>query len=131
MKTLSIFGATGSVGTSTLDIIRAFPEKFNVGVLTAHSNWKKLAELAHEFKPHTVVISDEAYYGDLTNALGEDVNVLAGEGGLIGASEMPCDLYMASIVGIAGLKPLFAAVKSGHTIALANKEALVLSLIHI
>lgn len=126
MKTLSIFGATGSIGTNTLDIVRAYPEKYDVRVLTAHSNWKKLAEQAREFTPEIVVLSNEKYLDDLKSELpGTYVKVCGGSAALLDAAEIKVDLHIAAIVGIAGLAPIFKAVNTGIDIALANKEALV------
>ena len=126
MKTLALFGSTGSIGTSTLDIVRARPDDFKVKALTAHSNWEKLAEQAREFSPDIVVISNEAYQAQLKEVLeGSKIEVLAGEAALIEVAKIDIDLHIAAIVGIAGLKPVFSAVKAGNDVALANKEALV------
>lgn len=126
MKSLAIFGATGSVGDSVIDIVKQFPEKFDVKVLTASKNWEKLAQLAHDLKPEHVVIADETFYPMLRDALaGVPVNILTGDDGLVTAAQMPVDLHVAAIVGIAGLRPTYEAVKCGYNIALANKESLV------
>ena len=110
MKTISIFGSTGSIGTSTLDIIRNAPEKYNVKLLTAHSNWQTLAAQAREFEPDIVVLANDDHLADLQNALsGTNIEVLAGEEALCDAAGIKVDLHMAAIVGIAGLKPVFAA----------------------
>ena len=125
-KSIALFGATGSVGSSVIDIVRADRDRFDLTVLTAASNWKKLATLALEFLPRYVVIADERYYEKLSEALsGSGIDILTGEDGLITAAQIPVDLHVASIVGIAGLLPTYKAVECGYTVALANKEALV------
>lgn len=126
MKTLAIFGATGSIGDSTLEIISSQPDRFDIKVLTAHSNWEKLAKIARKFQPETVVLADEDHFPKLQDALKDtSINVLAGKDALNDAAQIDVDLHIAAIVGIAGLEPIFAAVGAGNNIALANKEALV------
>ena len=126
MKRLSIFGATGSIGTSSLDIVRFQPDLFQIEVLTGHSRWEALCDLALEFHPNVVVIGKPEFYADVKTRLDKTgIIVLAGEEGLVEAAELPCDIHIAAIVGLAGLAPTFHAVKKGYTIALANKEALV------
>ena len=125
-KNIAIFGATGSVGGSVIDIVKQSPERFNVEVLTASSNWKALAKLALELGPKSVVIADERFYPELSDALqGRGIDILTGEDGLVTAAQYPVDLHVAAIVGIAGLMPTYKAIECGYTIALANKEALV------
>jgi 1-deoxy-D-xylulose-5-phosphate reductoisomerase len=127
MRSVSIFGATGSVGSSTLDLIRANAEKYRVVALTAHNNVDKLASLAKEFNAQMAVISDESCLGALQDALsGTGIAFAAGEGALVeAASRDDVDWSMASIVGCAGLAPTMAALKQGKYVGLANKEALV------
>ena len=125
-RTISILGATGSVGASTLDLVRRNSDAWRVGALTAHSNVQELAAQAREFGPEIAVIADEARYSDLKVALsGSGVEAAAGRSALCEAAERPTDVVMAAIVGCAGLAPVMAAIKQGHTVALANKEALV------
>ncbi len=125
-KQIAIFGATGSIGASTLDLVRMHPAKFSVETLTANSSALKLAKLAREFMPARVVIADEKYYLELKNALdGTNIEVLAGDQALIDVASIHVDLFVAAIVGAAGLRPTLAAVRGGMTIALANKECLV------
>lgn len=125
-RTISILGATGSVGASTLDLVRRNSDAWRVGALTAHSNVQELAAQAREFGPEIAVIADEARYGDLKVALsGSGIEAAAGRSALCEAAERPTDVVMAAIVGCAGLAPVMAAIKQGHTVALANKEALV------
>ncbi|MCA0977196.1 1-deoxy-D-xylulose-5-phosphate reductoisomerase [Qipengyuania flava] len=125
-RTISILGATGSVGASTLDLVRRNSDAWRVGALTAHSNVQELAAQAREFGPEIAVIADEARYSDLKVALsGSGIEAAAGRSALCEAAERPTDVVMAAIVGCAGLAPVMAAIKQGHTVALANKEALV------
>lgn len=125
-RRLSLFGATGSVGQSTLDLVRRDRESLRVSVLTANSDVAELARLAREFCPDLVVIADEARYDDLKQALADtNIGVAAGADALIEAAQYPTDLVMAAIVGIAGLAPTMAALEAGVDVALANKEALV------
>lgn len=128
MRSLSLFGATGSVGQSTLDLVRHDPGSWQISVLTANSDVAGLAALAREFHPTLAVIADPDLHGELTQALaGSGVEVAAGAQALIEAAQMPTDLVVAAIVGIAGLAPTMAALEAGHNVALANKESLVSS----
>jgi 1-deoxy-D-xylulose-5-phosphate reductoisomerase len=126
LKRLTILGATGSVGASTLDLVARNPDRFSVTALTAGKDWRRLAELARTFRPDHVVIADEAAFADLAEALaGEPVTVSAGAAALAAVAREPADLVVAAIVGAAGLPPTLAAVEAGIPVALANKEALV------
>lgn len=125
-RTLSVFGATGSVGASTLDLVRRNRDAWEIVALTAHSDAAGLAALAKEFRPHVAVIGDALYAGDLRKALaGEGILVAAGPDALIEAAKMGAEVTMAAIVGCAGLAPTMAAIECGKTVALANKESLV------
>ena len=125
-RTISILGATGSVGSSTLDLIRRNRSDWNVGALTAHTNAEALAALAREFAADIAVIADESGYDSLQRALaGTGIEAATGEAALIEASARPADITMAAIVGCAGLAPTMEAIRRGGTVALANKEALV------
>ena len=125
-RRLSLFGATGSVGQSTLDLVRRDGETWQVGVLTANSDVAELAKLAKEFRSDVAVIADEAHYDALKAALaGTGIETAAGAGALVEAAQRPTDLVMAAIVGTAGLAPTMAALAAGYDVALANKEALV------
>ncbi len=125
-RTLSIFGATGSVGQSTLDLVRRNRDAWDIIALTANSDVAGLAALALEFRPKVAVIGDAACAGDLRQALaGQGVIVAAGEDALIDAARMGADVTMAAIVGCAGLAPVMAAIEGGKIVALANKESLV------
>ena len=123
---ITILGATGSVGASTLDLVRRNPDDWRVEALTAHSNVADLAALAKEFGAKQAVIADEARFGELKDALaGSGVEAAAGRAALCEAAARPADIVMAAIVGCAGLAPVMAAIEQGRTVALANKEALV------
>ncbi|WP_169569186.1 1-deoxy-D-xylulose-5-phosphate reductoisomerase [Sneathiella limimaris] len=125
-KKVSIFGATGSVGTSTIDLIKRQPNQFDVDVLTANTNAGELAQYAIQLKANLAVIADESKYQELQDLLkGTGIEVAAGESALIEAAGRPMDWMMAAIMGSAGLRPTLAAIKKGTTVALANKEALV------
>ena len=128
MRRLSLFGATGSVGRSTLDLVRCDGENWRVTVLTANCDVVELARLAREFRPDLAVVADERCHADLAAALaGTGIETAAGAAALIEAAQRPTDLVMAAIVGTAGLPPTMAALEAGHDVALANKEALVSS----
>ncbi len=125
-RSLAIFGATGSVGQSTLDLVRRNRDDWHVSVLTANSDVVELAALAREFRPDLAVIADADAYQGLANALdGTGISVAAGQAALVEAAQQPADLVMAAIVGCAGLAPTMAALAAGTNVALANKEALV------
>ena len=126
MRRVSIFGATGSVGTSTLDLIRREPEAFEVVALTAFNDVDGLAAAARECGARIAVIGDERHYSTLKNALqGSGVEAAAGDDALVDAAQAGAEWSMAAIVGCAGLRPTMAALKAGGTVALANKESLV------
>lgn len=125
-RSLTILGATGSVGKNTLDLVRQKPTKFTIKGLTAHTNYDELARLAHEFKPDIVVIADERYYQPLRESLsGTDIAIYAGTVALSDLAADPVDCVIGAIVGIAGLAPVYAAIQASQNIALANKETLV------
>ncbi len=126
---LTILGSTGSIGTQTLEIVRLFPERFRVVALTAHSNARLLAEQARAFRPRFVVIGDAACAEAVRSVLGgTDVRVLVGDDGLEAAATADeADTVVAAVVGFAGLRPTLAAIRAGKTVALANKEALVVA----
>ena len=126
MRTISILGVTGSIGASTLDLIRREPGQWKVAALTANSNAAELARLAREFSADIAVIADEANLPALREALaGTGIAAAGGAGTLVEAASRPVDITMAAIVGCAGLAPTMAAIEQGRTVALANKEALV------
>ena len=125
-RKITVLGATGSIGTSTLDLVASARDKFQVEALTAHRDVQKLATLAKQFDAKLAVIGDPALFGDLKAALaGTNTEVACGAEGLAAAGEAPAEIVMAAIVGFAGLAPVLAAVRRGATIAFASKECLV------
>lgn len=128
---VTILGSTGSIGTNTLDVIRAHPERFEVVALTAAKQVERLAEQCIEFKPRLAVVGDASSAKKLSELLLAkqiSTTVLYGSEALISAVlESDCDTVMAAIVGAAGLLPTLAAAKAGKRVLLANKEALVMS----
>ena len=124
---LAILGSTGSIGVQTLDIVRENPDFFEVRVLTANSNWQRLAAQAREFDADTAVIADKRYYTRLRDALEDtDVKVYAGEEAVAQvAAGGDTDVAVNALVGYAGLAPTVAALGAGKKLALANKESLV------
>ena len=125
-RSLTILGATGSVGASTLDLVRRNRDHFRVIALTGHSNVALLAALAREFSAEIAVIADEALLPDLRAALADtNIQPAGGAAALIEAASHGADVTVAAIVGCAGLAPTMAAIRQGRTVALANKEALV------
>ena len=126
MKKISILGATGSIGKSTLDLIERSPDAFEVVALTAAANVGALADAARRTNANLAVIADESRLSELESALqGSGCRAAAGPEALVEAAAGDADLVMAAIVGCAGLRPTMAAVEAGKTVALANKEALV------
>jgi 1-deoxy-D-xylulose-5-phosphate reductoisomerase len=126
VKTVSILGATGSVGTSTLDIVERHPDLYRVVALTAAANVEALARAALRTRASLAVISDESRYAELRSLLsGSGCRAASGPEGLREAAADEAEWVMAAIVGCAGLEPVMAAVSAGRTVALANKEALV------
>lgn len=129
MKQIAILGSTGSIGTQTLDVVRQHPDAFSVYALSAHRSIDLLIKQALEFNPAVVCIADETYYRPLCEALGDlPIRVLAGEKALAEMVAMPAiDVVVAAMVGYAGLRPTIEAIKAKKTIALANKETLVVA----
>jgi 1-deoxy-D-xylulose-5-phosphate reductoisomerase len=126
VKKISILGATGSIGKSTLDLIGRSPNAFEVEAITACSNVAALAEVARRTNANLAVIADEGRLAELDEALaGSGCRAAAGSEALVEAATGDAHLVMAAIVGCAGLEPTMAAVEAGKTVALANKEALV------
>jgi 1-deoxy-D-xylulose-5-phosphate reductoisomerase len=125
-KSVTILGATGSVGKSTLDLILRAPDSFDVLALTAKSDVEGLAQAARAANAKRAVIADEAKAKALASALnGSGIETAAGEDAVIETARMAADWTMAAIVGCAGLRPVMAALEGGKTLAFANKEALV------
>ncbi len=126
MKRVSILGATGSIGQSTIDLIRRSPERFDVVALTGGRNIDRLARDAIELGAEVAVTAHDDLLVSLREALaGSEVEAAAGEAALIEAGARPAHWVMSAIVGSAGLRPGLAALEQGATLALANKESLV------
>ena len=128
-KGIAILGSTGSIGTQALEVIEAYPQYFDLQVLTAGKNADLLIAQALKFKPNTVVITEESLYLKVKNALSqEDIHVYAGAEALCQVVESnEVDTVLTALVGYAGLKPTLRAIEAKKTIALANKETLVVA----
>lgn len=126
VRSVTVLGATGSIGDSTMDLIRAAPERYRVEALTANGNVEGIVKLAREFNARFVAVADESKGEELRAALaGTGIETGAGEAAVTEAAARPADWVMAAVSGAAGLKPALAAVDRGATVALANKECLV------
>lgn len=125
-KTLCVLGSTGSIGTHTLALVQAHPQRYQVAVLTAQNNVEKLIEQAKLFRPKLAVIGNPDKFLALKQGLaGLDIATAAGEQAVCDAAAYPSDIVVEGIVGAAALAPTLAAIRRGATVALANKEALV------
>lgn len=129
IKSIGVLGSTGSIGTQTLDIIAKYPDKYRAGVLTARRQWELLAKQALEFHPDMVVVGDERYYPQLCEALKDTgIKVAAGADAIAEAAAHPnIDTVVTAMVGYSGLIPTISAIKAHKTIALSNKETLVVA----
>jgi 1-deoxy-D-xylulose-5-phosphate reductoisomerase len=130
MKRLSILGSTGSIGTNVLNIVEMFPQKFEVKALAAKKNVTLLARQIERFHPEVAVVFDDERAQALKNNLspGTAVDILIGEEGYeMAAAHESAHMTVTAMVGAAGLKPTLAAIEAGKTIALANKETLVMA----
>jgi 1-deoxy-D-xylulose-5-phosphate reductoisomerase len=126
VRSITILGATGSIGASTVDLIKRAPERYRVEAVSARRSAGALAKIAREVGAKLAVVADPAAYGDLKDALaGSGIQAAAGEDGLLEAAQRPAGWLMAAISGAVGLKPTLAAIERGATVALANKECLV------
>lgn len=129
VKRVAILGSTGSIGCNAIDVVTHLGEGYTITALAAGSKWKQLAEQAKAVHPAAVAISDGAHFSALAGALeGSGIEVASGEQAVIDiATRKDVDVVVAAIVGAAGLRPVIAAIEAGKTIALANKEALVVA----
>jgi len=129
MKTITILGSTGSIGTQTLDVVRWHPDMFSVYALVANNSVDKLIEQAREFQPEVVVINNETHYNKIKEALQNlPIKVFAGADAVNQVAAMKCvDIVVTAMVGYAGLASTMEAIKAGRRIALANKETLVVA----
>lgn len=128
-QTLTVLGATGSIGQSTLDVVARHPERFAIYALTGAGQWQRLAQQCRQFNPRFAVLADPTHESELKDALaGTDTEVICGEEALVAVASAPCvDTVMAAIVGAAGLLPNLAAARAGKKVLLANKESLVMA----
>ena len=128
-KGIAILGSTGSIGTQALDVIEAYPEYFSLEVITAGKNAELLIEQAIKYQPNTVVITEESLYQQVKDALWQEaIHVYSGSESLCQVVESTeVDTVLTALVGYAGLKPTLRAIEAGKTIALANKETLVVA----
>ena len=126
VRSVTVLGATGSIGDSTMDLLRGARDRYRVEALTANGNVQALAKLAKEFDARFAAVADPSRLGELKEALaGTRTECGAGESAIIEAAARPADWVMAAVSGAAGLKPALAAVDRGAAVALANKECLV------
>lgn len=126
MKKVSILGSSGSIGTQTLDVIRAYPEDFKVVALAVDSSIDVLSKQIQEFSPEMVCVYDEKRAADLRKMVGNGVEVVSGMDGLVACAVIDsADIVMCAVVGMIGVRPVIEAVSAGKDIALANKESLV------
>lgn len=127
MRTISVFGSTGSIGKSCLDVIRKTPKAHHkIVALVANTNYKLLAKQALEFNVSVVVIREEAYYKPLKDLLfSTNIKVACGDSGILEACSLKSDVVVGAIVGVAGLMPVYQAILHGSDVLLANKESLV------
>ena len=124
MRTVSLMGSTGSVGTQALDVIRTEPERFRVHALAAQRSVEELLAQAAAFGPELVVIGDPARYAEVRDGVPSGTEVMAGEEGMVAAARS-ADVVLNAVVGFAGLPVTMAALESGKRLALANKESLI------
>ncbi len=129
MKKISILGSTGSIGVNTLDVIDRNPGKFEVWGLAAGSNVEVLAQQTQKFKPKMISLHDVSRLGELRQLIGDQkVEIVTGQAGAVQVATLSeIDLVVSGVVGCAGLVPTYAAVEAGKTLALANKETLVVA----
>lgn len=128
MKKLLILGSSGSIGKSTIDLVRTFPDKFEVVGLSVNQNTEELGKQIREFNIKTVVVNDKQKAEELKNAVGNKCEILTGEAGLIEITRRDnYDILVSALVGFAGLAPTIEAIKLKKRIALANKETLVVA----
>jgi len=125
-KTIALYGGTGSIGASTLDLVARFPDRYRINVLTGGKNIETLAVLAQRFRPDHVGIADESAYAELSERLKEtNITIHAGADALNDLTTVDTDLVVSAVTGTAGLLPTLKAVEQGRVVAIANKESLV------
>src|SRR5215471_15760679 len=125
-RRISILGATGSIGTSTFDVIKHEPALYEVEAVASGGNARRLAKVARELAARFAAVADPKAYGELKAELsGSAIEAAAGAEAVVEAARRPADLVMAAITGASGLAPTLAALEQGGTVAVANKECLV------
>jgi 1-deoxy-D-xylulose-5-phosphate reductoisomerase len=125
-RSVTILGATGSVGASTVDLIGRSPERFTVEAVTANKDAERLAAIARQLGARYAAVADEAAYPALKAALsGSGIEAAGGAGAVVAAAALPAEWVMGAIVGAAGLQPILTAIRRGAMVAFANKECLV------
>jgi len=128
MKNICILGSTGSIGKNSLEVISNFPERFRVRYLSANTNISTLEEQIKRFHPKAVAVHDKTAADKLKHSLNGSIEILTGQDGLMKlTSQQDVDIHINSLVGFAGLLPTIEAIKNGKTVALANKETLVVA----
>ncbi|HED05805.1 MAG TPA: 1-deoxy-D-xylulose-5-phosphate reductoisomerase, partial [Ignavibacteria bacterium] len=128
MKKVLIFGSTGSIGTNTLNVIRNFPDKFEVSALAVNTRIDILLPQIEEFHPKAVVVKSKEFGLKLKRLVGNKYEIFTGTNGLIHvARDLDYDIFVGAMVGFSGLAPTIEAIKRGKRIALANKETLVVA----
>ena len=127
MKKLALLGSTGSIGLNTLDVVREFPDKFRIEALSCRSSITKLVEQIREFQPKTLCVDKDQQVGELKQIFPEKKFVYGMQGLIQISTDPEADLVVSGIVGSAGLKPTFSALKAGKTVVVANKEPLVMA----
>ncbi|MBF0212665.1 MAG: 1-deoxy-D-xylulose-5-phosphate reductoisomerase [Magnetococcales bacterium] len=129
VKRIAILGSTGSIGVNALDVVAAHPERFRVVALAAGANGARLVEQARRFRPEVVAVANERVAAEVRRELaGEPIEILTGAAGVeaVGGWES-AEMILSALVGAAGLRPTWAALRAGKPVALANKECLVIS----
>ena len=127
MKKIALLGSTGSIGLNTLDVVRDFPELFRIEALSCHSSIEKLTEQIREFQPKTVCVGKDEKAIELRQIFPDKEFVFGMKGLLKICTDPEVDMVVSGIVGAAGLKPTFSALKEGKNVALANKEPMVMA----
>jgi 1-deoxy-D-xylulose-5-phosphate reductoisomerase len=128
MKNIAVLGSSGSIGESTLEVVRSLPQQFKIVALSVNSDIVKLKQQIEEFQPKLVCVRDPRSAARLRVSLGSSIKVLCGQEGLEElVKDKDIQQVMIAITGSAALAPLISAIKSGKEIALANKEALVMA----
>jgi 1-deoxy-D-xylulose-5-phosphate reductoisomerase len=128
VKRLAILGSTGSIGVSTLEVVRAYPERFGVVALAAGSNLELLERQVEQFRPELVAVKDGELAAELKQRIGSRCRILGGSDGLVEVALHPdAAMLVSGLVGAVGLRPTYAALAQGRDVALANKETLVVA----